>query len=269
MLRFGRSSRNFRARSSRDSVGATQGHVWSGSDTIWLLNRYDDTASVRGTSDSGTSIRWQALFWNHTRMGLATVSRNAERDRAKHSDCRRPLHRCGTRRRRWPPDSAEKTTCFSDRADGAGRWIRMLQNFDEEETGPGWHPHCRMRRPKTKISNPFSRVMSIDARDWQRLHRKTVVNPAMDRDGRTLIHPRISLKTRAVVPCSRERWNCVARFAGVKWTRPSEVSVLGETVAAFAAHIADADPHDARSHGNALAAFNTWVSVPENPSALA
>ena len=37
------------------------------------------------------------------------------------------------------------------------------------------------------------------------------------------------------------------RFAGVKWTRPSAVSIEGLTVAAFAAHIAAADEHAARS----------------------
>ena len=31
------------------------------------------------------------------------------------------------------------------------------------------------------------------------------------------------------------------KFAGVKWTRPSLVSLLGDTVAALAAHIEDAE----------------------------
>jgi hypothetical protein len=46
------------------------------------------------------------------------------------------------------------------------------------------------------------------------------------------------------------------------------VSALGETVAALAAHIADADPHAARSNGYFRAASRTWASDPENPSCL-
>ena len=37
------------------------------------------------------------------------------------------------------------------------------------------------------------------------------------------------------------RCGIAERFAGVKWTRPSCVSELGDTVAAFAVHMEDAD----------------------------
>ena len=37
------------------------------------------------------------------------------------------------------------------------------------------------------------------------------------------------------------RCGIVTRFATVRWQRPSAVSAAGETVAAFAAHIAEAD----------------------------
>ena len=59
-----------------------------------------------------------------------------------------------------------------------------------------------------------------------------------------------------------------SRLAGVKWTRPSVVSIDGLTVAAFAAHIAAADEHAARSCGASLRALATIsASVPAKPSA--
>jgi hypothetical protein len=75
---------------------------------------------------------------------------------------------------------------------------------------------------------------------------------------------KIARRIRAVVGGSRERWSVETRFAGVRWTRPSVVSALGATVAALAAHMADADAHEARSRGLRWdAEARTWASVPE------
>src|SRR5205823_4713851 len=53
---------------------------------------------------------------------------------------------------------------------------------------------------------------------------------------------------------SMERWRKLARLAGVKWTRESLVSAEGETVAALAAHMAEALEQAARRLGAVLAA---------------
>ena len=65
------------------------------------------------------------------------------------------------------------------------------------------------------------------------------------------------------------RWNCEGRLAGVMCTLPSSVSALGDMVAAFAAHMLDAEQH-ARSNPGATAAAS-WiieVSSPWKPSFL-
>jgi hypothetical protein len=46
-----------------------------------------------------------------------------------------------------------------------------------------------------------------------------------------------------------ERWNLALRLAGVKCTRWSAVSLLGETVAAFAVHMLEAEETAARIDG--------------------
>ena len=63
-----------------------------------------------------------------------------------------------------------------------------------------------------------------------------------------------AVSSRCVVPCSIERWRLKARLAGVKCTRPSAVSADGLTVAAFAAHIAEAELAAASSSGASAAA---------------
>src|SRR2546429_909210 len=73
---------------------------------------------------------------------------------------------------------------------------------------------------------------------------------------------------RAVMGASMARCRLLNRLAGVKCTRPSLVSALGETVAAFAAHIADALQQADSKIGLAfLASAKTCASLPEYPSA--
>jgi hypothetical protein len=48
-------------------------------------------------------------------------------------------------------------------------------------------------------------------------------------------------RSAEVVSGSIERWNLLFRFAAVKWTRPSRLSADGETVAAFAVHMEEAE----------------------------
>jgi hypothetical protein len=53
----------------------------------------------------------------------------------------------------------------------------------------------------------------------------------------------------------------------VKWTLPSSVSPLGETVAAFAAHMDEALLTAANKSGaRRRAVSNTFASLPENPN---
>ena len=63
------------------------------------------------------------------------------------------------------------------------------------------------------------------------------------------------------------RWNCEVKLAAVMWTLLSSVSALGDIVAAFAAHMLDAEQH-ARSSPGATAAARRMIemSSPSKPS---
>jgi hypothetical protein len=66
-----------------------------------------------------------------------------------------------------------------------------------------------------------------------------------------------------------ERCNVVCKFATVKWTLPSRLSGDGVTVAAFAAHIADALEQARSKNGeDADAAAMTCSSLPAKPRDL-
>ena len=78
---------------------------------------------------------------------------------------------------------------------------------------------------------------------------------------------KIARRMRVVVGASIDRCSSEARFAGVKWTRPSAVSADGLTVAAFAVHIAAADELADSSDGASRAArASTSASLPPKPS---
>ena len=53
------------------------------------------------------------------------------------------------------------------------------------------------------------------------------------------------------------RWNCEVRLAAVMCTLPSSVSALGDIVAAFAAHMLDAEQHRAAARAPPRAAW--WI----------
>ncbi|MNV31791.1 hypothetical protein D3C71_1231110 [compost metagenome] len=73
--------------------------------------------------------------------------------------------------------------------------------------------------------------------------------------------------TRDVVSCSIERWNLLFKFAAVKCTRPSALSADGETVAALAVHIQDAELNADNNAGEVrIACSITLWSSPRKPN---
>jgi hypothetical protein len=63
--------------------------------------------------------------------------------------------------------------------------------------------------------------------------------------------------TFVVCSASSERWSSEDRFAGLKCSLPSAQSTAGETVAAFAVHILEADQTAASRAGSACAAASS------------
>ncbi len=78
---------------------------------------------------------------------------------------------------------------------------------------------------------------------------------------------KIELRTRNVVGASKLRWKLLARFATVRWTRPSGVSHEGATVAAFAVHMAEALDASRKKYPSSVraACAITSASLPEKP----
>ena len=77
----------------------------------------------------------------------------------------------------------------------------------------------------------------------------------------------MAFRTRDVVGASVARWAMATRLAGVKCTLPSAVSALGETVAALAVHMGEADMMVLSSGGAAChAALIISCGEPEKQS---
>ena len=105
-------------------------------------------------------------------------------------------------------------------------------------------------RHRRKSRSPARRATAPAACGWPRPRRRTRAAPAHER--RTRVAAKASRNCASVAGHSWLRCGMVRRLATVRWHLPSAVSGAGETVAALAAHIAEADMALAASPGSAF-----------------